>query len=49
MIASEREVESAVDAWLRENGGSFRYEHVAVKRNSRGWVVVLAGLRPGRI
>jgi hypothetical protein len=42
MIASEHEAKRAVDVWLRENGGSFRYEHLSVKRDSRGWVVVLA-------
>lgn len=42
MITSEHDACREVDTWLQENGGSFRYEHLSVKRDSRGWVVVLA-------
>ena len=42
MIASELEAKEVVNTWLKENGGSFRYEHLSVKRDARGWVVLLA-------
>jgi hypothetical protein len=42
MITSEHEASRAVDTWLEKNGGSFRYERLSFKRDSRGWVVVLA-------
>ena len=46
MIRSEDEARRAVDGWLETNGGSFRYECLSVKRDSRGWVVVLAIFAP---
>jgi hypothetical protein len=46
MITSEHEAKRAVDAWLEKHGGSFRYEHLSVKRDPEGWVVVLAFFAP---